>query len=153
MKRALRVAPAGNWPREAAKGRVTLDFDARHRRRLRLATDEGEFFLLDLPRAVALNDGDGLALDDGGWIEVCAKAEPLLEVTAPPELLCRLAWHIGNRHIPATIERNRILIRDDHVIAEMLYRLGANLRHVREPFAPEAGAYADHDHHAALSDH
>ena len=79
---------------------MTLAYDARHRRRLRLATDAGEFFLLDLPRAVALGDGDGLALDDGGWIEVRAKAEPLLEVTAHrPALLCRLAWHIGNRHI------------------------------------------------------
>jgi len=153
MRRALRLVPVGDWPRERARGRVTLDYDARHRRRLRLATDDGEPFLLDLPRAAAMADGDGLALDDGGWIEICAKAEALLEVTAPPELLCRLAWHIGNRHIPAAIERHRILIRDDHVIAEMLYRLGANVRHVHEPFAPEAGAYAEHEHHAALHDH
>ncbi len=153
MRRALRVEPAGRWPREAAQSRVTLDHDARHRRRLRLMTDEGEPFLLDLVRAVAMSDGDGLALDDGGWIEVRAKPEPLLEVTATPELLCRIAWHIGNRHIPAAIERERILIRDDHVIAEMLHQLGARLRHVHEPFAPETGAYASHDHHAAVHDH
>ncbi len=153
MKRALRIEPAGHWPSDAAHASVTLDHDARHRRRLRLATDAGELFLLDLPRAVAMGDGDGLALEDGSWIEVRAKAEPLLEVTAPPELLCRLAWHIGNRHIPAAIERHRILIRDDHVLADMLRQQGANLRHVSEPFTPEAGAYDTHDHHARHHDH
>jgi urease accessory protein len=152
MRRALRLDPAGRWPREAACGSVTLDHETRHRRRIRLATDDGEPFLLDLPRAVAMDDGDGLALEEGGWIEVRAKPEPLLEVTAAPELLCQLAWHIGNRHIPAAIEKNRILIRDDHVIAEMLHQLGACLRHVTERFSPGAGAYASHDH-AAQHDH
>ncbi len=153
MKRALRIEPAGHWPRDAAHASVTLDHDSRHRRRLRLATDGGEAFLLDLPRAVAMGDGDGLALEDGGWIAVRAKAEPLLEVTAPPELLCRLAWHIGNRHIPAAIEPHRILIRDDHVLADMLRQQGASLRHVSEPFTPEAGAYDTYDHHVSHHDH
>jgi urease accessory protein len=153
MLRASRIEPAGHWPREAERGSVTLDHDARHRRRLRLATDAGEPFLLDLPRAVAMNDGDGLALGDGTWIAVRAKAEPLLEVTASPELLCRLAWHIGNRHIPVAIEPHRILIRDDHVLADMLRLQGANLRSVNEPFVPERGAYGDHDHHASDHDH
>jgi urease accessory protein len=153
MKRALRIEPAGRWPRDRARGSVTLDHDDRHRRRLRLATDAGEDFLLDLPRAVAMGDGDGLALDDGSWIEVHAKPELLLEVTAPPELLCRLAWHIGNRHIPAAIEPHRILLRDDHVVAGMLRHQGASLRHVSEPFTPEAGAYDGHEHHARRHDH
>jgi urease accessory protein len=153
MKRALRIEPAGHWPRDAAYASVTLDHDARHRRRLRLATDAGEPFLLDLPRAVAMGDGDGLALEDGSWIEVRAKPEPLLEVTAPSALLCRLAWHIGNRHIAAAIEHHRILIRDDHVLADMLRQQGASLRHVSEPFTPEAGAYDKHDHHAQHHDH
>ncbi len=152
MKRALRIEPPGNWPRETACASVTLDYDARHRRRLRLATDEGELFLLDLPRAVPMSHGDGLALDDGSWIEVRARIEALLEVTAPPQLLSRVAWHIGNRHIPAAIERDRILIREDHVIADMLRRLGAEVRQVSERFLPEAGAYAPHDHHAASDD-
>jgi urease accessory protein len=146
MRRALRIEPAGHWPRDAARGTITLDHESRHRRRLRLATDAGEFFLLDLPRAVVMGNGDGLALDDGSWIEVRAKFEPLLEVTAAPALLCKLAWHIGNRHIPAAIEPNRILIRDDHVLAEMLKAQGAMLRRINEPFMPEAGAYDTHDH-------
>lgn len=146
MQRALRVEPAGRWPREAARGKVTLDHDARHRRRLRMATDGGEWFLLDLPQAVAMGDGDGLALEDGGWIEVRAKPEPLLEIRAAPAVLLRLAWHIGNRHVPAAILPDRILIRDDHVLADMLERQGASLRRVEEPFTPEAGAYDGHRH-------
>ena len=86
-------------------------------------------------------DGDGLALEDGGWIEVRAKPEALIEIRAPAALLCRLAWHIGNRHVPAAILADRILIREDHVLAEMLRAQGASLRTVCEPFTPEPGAY------------
>ena len=147
MRRALRIEADGHWPREEARGSVTLDHEERHRRRLRLVTDTGEAFLLDLPRAVAMADGDGLALDDGGWIEVRAKPERLIEVTAAPSLLCRLAWHIGNRHVPAAIQPHRILIQDDHVLADMLRAQGASLRCVCEPFTPEKGAYDGHHDH------
>jgi urease accessory protein len=126
---------------------VTLAYDDRHRRRLRIETDAGEAFVLDLPQAVALDDGDGLLLDDGRWIAVQAAPEALIEVTAEPTLLTRLAWHLGNRHLPARIEPHRILIRRDHVIADMLSKLGANLRFIEAPFTPERGAYDEsHDH-------
>jgi urease accessory protein len=152
MLRALRIERVGQWPREQARGTVTLAYDNRHRRRLRLASDAGEPFLLDLPRAGVLEDGDGLALSDGSWLAVQAAPEALIEVTASsPALLLRLAWHIGNRHLPAQLEGGRLLIRDDHVIAAMLEGLGARLRRIEAPFTPERGAYAAephrHDHH------
>ena len=85
------------------------------------------------------------ALDDGGWLAVRAALEPLMEVTAHgPEQLARLAWHIGNRHLPAQIERDRILIRDDAVIADMLLGLGAHVHRIEAPFSPEGGAYDGH---------
>jgi len=152
MRTATRVEHAGHWPQEEAAGTVTLAYDERHRRRLRLATDQGEAFLLDLERATVLDAGDGLALDDGRWIEVRAAPEALVEVTAADAgLLGRLAWHLGNRHLPARIEAGRILIREDHVICDMLRGLGAQLRQVSEPFTPERGAYDGghlhgHDH-------
>jgi urease accessory protein len=151
MLRAERIERSGRWPSGAARGTVTLAYDDRHRRRLRLASDAGEPFLLDLPRAGVLEEGDGIALSDGSWLAVKAAPEALLEVTAPtPTLLMRLAWHLGNRHLPAQIEAERILIRDDHVIAHMLEGLGARLRPIKAPFAPERGAYHDgghpHDH-------
>ena len=80
-------------------------------------------------------------------LEVTAAAEPLLQVTAAtPRDLLRLAWHLGNRHLPAQIEPERILIRPDHVIADMLAGLGAVVKDVSEPFDPEGGAYSGHDH-------
>jgi urease accessory protein len=148
MLRALRIERAGQWPRASARGTVTLAYDDRHRRRLRLASDAGEPFLLDLPRTGVLEEGDGLALSDGSWLAVQAAPEALIEVTAAsPELLTRLAWHIGNRHLPAHLGRARILIRDDHVIAAMLAGLGAQLRRIDAPFTPERGAYAAEPHH------
>ena len=147
MRRALRVIRAGAWPHEKGSGTVTLGFDDRYRRRLRLATDAGETFLLDLPHASVLEDGDGLALDDGGWLAVRAAPEPLLEIrAATAEQLARLAWHIGNRHIAAQMLADRILIRVDAVIEEMLRGLGATLRRIEAPFTPERGAYDDHVH-------
>jgi urease accessory protein len=156
MLRAERIERTGHWPRERARGTVTLAFDDRHRRRLRLTSDAGEPFLLDLSRAAVLEDGDGLALSDGTWLAVKAAPEALLEITAPePSLLARLAWHLGNRHLPAQIDAQRIRIRDDHVIADMIERLGGRVQRIAAPFTPEAGAYDaaphahehDHEHH------
>ena len=148
MRRAARLERAGRWPRAEACGTVTLGYDDRHRRRLRLTTDAGEDFLLDLERAQVLDEGDGLALDDGGWIAVKAAPETLLEIRAArPELLCRLAWHIGNRHLAAAIAPDRILVRDDHVIAALLAGLGATVRRIEAPFTPERGAYDVPEHH------
>ena len=145
MRRAREVAPAGRWPAAQAVDTLTLAFDDRHRRRLRLTGDGGTDVLLDLPDAVVLDDGDGLALEGGGWVAVRAAPEDLLEVTAAsPAALVRLAWHIGNRHVPADLGPDRILIRDDHVLADMLRGLGAAVRPVRAPFRPEAGAYGHH---------
>ena len=131
-------------------GTITLDETARHRRRIKMISDQGVEFLLDLPEARLLRHGDVLVLDDGRLIEVRAVPEPLMEVRGrDPRHLLALAWQIGNRHLPAQIEPGRILIRRDHVIAEMLAGLGASIIDVEEPFDPEGGAYGDahHNHH------
>ena len=97
-----------------------------------------------------LHHGDGLKLEDGGIVEVRAAAEQLVEITATDAgALARLAWHLGNRHLPAEIGKARILIRDDHVIVDMLERLGAEVRRVQRPFNPEGGAYGQHNHDPA----
>lgn len=141
MLRATQVLKSGSW-QVAPVDRIILGYDERHRRRLRLVAEAGTEFLLDLPRTTVLCDGDGLRLEDDRVILVTAAAEPLLEVTAADgEQLARLAWHIGNRHLPAQIASARILIREDTVIEAMLAGLGATLRHVAEPFTPEPGAY------------
>lgn len=129
---------------------ITLDETARHRRRIKMTSDQSVEFLLDLPEARLMRHGDGLVLDDGRVIEVRAEPEPLMEVRGrDPRHLVTLAWQIGNRHLAAQIEPDRILIRRDHVIADMLAGLGASVADVEEPFDPEGGAYGDahHSHH------
>lgn len=146
MIRAAKVIRAGRWSGVSTDA-VVLAYDDRHRRRLAMQGERGLAFLLDLPEATVLHHGDGLVLEDGRMVEVRAKPEPLLVVRAKvAHHLARLAWHLGNRHVPAAIEAERILIRPDHVLAEMLAGLGAEVSAVEAPFDPEGGAYAGHDH-------
>lgn len=147
MKRALEVVRAGHWPTQDRTDTVTLLFDDRYRRRLRMLGDGGLDFLLDLAEPVVLRGGDGLRLEEGGFVEVKAAEENLVEIRGrDAAAFARLAWHLGNRHLPTQIDANRILIRDDHVIVDMLKGLGAEVRAVREPFDPEGGAYGQHNH-------
>ncbi len=158
--RVIDVLAPGAWSGPPAD-HVTLSYDDRHRRRIILTGDHGVEALLDLPHAVLLAGGSGLRLEDGRILEVRAQIEPLLEVRAPDaSSLLRLAWHIGNRHLSAQIEPDRIVIRLDHVIAAMLSGLGATVTQIEAPFDPEGGAYggrhAPHDHghdHPAAHDH
>jgi urease accessory protein len=144
MLRAEKIIPAERWS-HVATDTVVLDFDRRHRRRLTMKGENGIEFLLDLADAIALKDGDGLVLEDGRIVEVRAAYEPLAEVAARDAAhLVRLAWHLGNRHLPAAVAGSRLLIRRDHVIEDMLRSLGAEVRHVEAPFDPEGGAYG-HD--------
>lgn len=131
---------------------ITLDETARHRRRIKLTSDNGIRFLLDLPEAKLLQHGDGLILDDGRIIEVRAEPEALMEIRGnDAKHMLALAWQIGNRHLAAQIEPDRILIRHDHVIKDMLTGLGASVTDITAPFSPEGGAYGDahksHHHH------
>ena len=126
----------------------------RHRRRIALQTESGCDFLLDLPQAVRLREGDGLVLDRGGVVRVRAKPEPLLEIGAgDAATLVRIAWHLGNRHLPVQVAGPLLRIRADHVIAEMVTQLGGNAVPVEAPFDPEAGAYAGGHHHTHDHDH
>jgi urease accessory protein len=157
MHRASIYLPAGQWPQEKAEGSLTLDFDARHRRRFRLTADQGDDILLDLPQAIAMGDGDGLQLDDGRWLKVQAAPEDLVEIRHEDPLeLVRLSWHLGNRHLPTEIRDHVLLIRPDHVIEDMLRGFGAVLQTVQAAFQPEGGAYGHghhHKHHHGPHDH
>src|SRR5262245_65117572 len=82
-QRAVVHRRAGDWPQEYAAGSITLDFDHRHRRRIRLVSDQGDWFLLDLPTAIAMADRDGVQLDDGTWCIVRAASEPVVHGTHP----------------------------------------------------------------------
>jgi urease accessory protein len=143
MRRAIAVHTKGQWPEGAAVDTVTLPYLDRHRRRIRLVADSGQPFLLDLSRARHLVEGDGLELDDGSYIRVCAAEEPVIEIAADtPSDLLRIAWHLGNRHLPLQVADGRLRVRADHVVAAMVEGLGGRLAWRAAPFDPEIGAYA-----------
>lgn len=154
MIRAAEVRAAGLWQPTGIEDSVLLDHDDRHRRRVALRTRAGREFLLDLAEAVRLRDGDGLVLENGEVIAVRAKAEALLEISAHSGAeMVRIAWHLGNRHLPVQLFGEHLRIRTDHVIAEMVQQLGGHVTPVEAPFDPEAGAYAGGGHHHQHHDH
>jgi urease accessory protein len=170
MLHAHRVLPAGAWSGEPADT-VVLDYDERYRRRVAMTGVRGLGFLLDLPEAAMLRAGDGLELEDGRVVEVVAAPESLIEIrAADAAVLTRIAWHLGNRHLPTELRAKGLRIRRDAVIEEMARGLGGSLAAIEAPFNPEGGAYVratelapghdldhDHDHHGdahhRLGDH
>ena len=152
MRRSSTVCRAESIHESRIVDRIVLDAAERHRRRIVLTAERGTTFLLDLPQAATLRDGDGLVLDDGAIVAVVAKPEPLIEIAAPDAAaLARLAWHLGNRHTELQIVGERLRMRRDHVLAAMLERLGARITAIEAPFEPERGAY-EHGHEGALGD-
>jgi urease accessory protein len=154
MIRATQVRGQPRWD-EPPADTVVLEFDDRHRRRMAMTGTRGLEFLLDLESAVALRGGDALVLEDGRLVEVVAAPEPLVEIRgSDPQHLVRLAWHLGNRHLPTQITGRGLRIRRDHVIEAMVKGLGARLIEIEAPFDPEGGAYAGDGHgHAAGETH
>jgi urease accessory protein len=162
MIRATQVRGQHRWT-EAPADTVVLDFDDRHRRRMVMTGTRGLEFLLDLENAVALRGGDALVLDDDRLIEVVAAPERLAEIRCnDPQHLVRVAWHLGNRHLPTQIMAKGLRIRRDHVIEAMVRGLGARVIEIEAPFDPEGGAYAgaahahapeSHSHDHAAHDH
>src|SRR5262245_3694018 len=149
MLRATEILRAGLWSAKPADV-VRLDYDRRTRRRISLTGAGGLSFLLDLAKAPVLAAGDGIRLEDGRIVVVEAAPERLLEISCGDErALARIAWHLGNRHLAAEIGARVIHIRDDHVIADMVRGLGAEVRLVQRPFNPEGGAYG----HGAVHGH
>jgi urease accessory protein len=148
--RAISVKTASTWSGVPADS-VVLDYDGRQRRRISMRGKNGLSFLLDLPHRAQLQGGDALVLEDGRLIQVVAASEPLIEIHCANALqTARIAWHLGNRHVPTQLWETALRIRRDHVIADMAKQLGADVIEIEAPFDPEGGAYPhqhrDHDH-------
>ncbi|XAZ22520.1 urease accessory protein UreE [Sinorhizobium sp. B11] len=148
MQRVTSYLPAGT-PSSHPTSQVKLPHDLRHLRRKLLHLENGEMVMLDLKEPVLFANGDMLVREDGELIEILAANEKLFEVRGRDRAhLIELAWHLGNRHLSAQIEEDRIVILRDHVIRTMLQGLGAMVLDIEEPFQPARGAYHSHGGHS-----
>ena len=139
------------------KGHLKLPFEMRQKSRFKAALVSGEEVGVMLPRGEILRGGDLVTTSDGRIIEVVAQPENVLHVEgATPAALAKIAYHLGNRHVPVEVGDGYLRLGDDHVLERMLEGLGAKVSRAMAPFEPEAGAYggAGHEHGAAkIHDH
>ncbi|QNQ61828.1 urease accessory protein UreE [Brucella sp. 6810] len=165
MFRAIAIIRAHEVIDAVPASHIVLERDERHLRRKAITLENGEKILADFAEPVVLEHGDRLVLDDGREIEIRAASEELYEIRGrDARHIAELAWHIGNRHLAAQIETDRIFILRDHVIRVMLEGLGATVTDVVAIFSPLRGAYSgghqhhhghdhDHGHHGHDHDH
>ena len=156
MIKANFISNKGSWQAKAADT-IVLDYEGRHRRRVVMQGVRGTEFLLDLPEAVILRNGDALVLEDGRLVEIVAAPEELAEGRCgDARQLARVAYHLGNRHVNVEVLANRLRIRRDHVLEDMVRGLGAKVAHIEAPFEPDSGAYEAaeaHGHHVHGHNH
>jgi len=135
---------------------VTLTFHQREKSRLKVVLPSGEEIGLFLPRGTVLKAGDVLSNDQNQKIEIVAANETVSTVTADdPHLLLRIAYHLGNRHVPLQVEKAWLRYGHDHVLDEMVTLLGGHVAVEQQPLHPESGAYGgghshghEHSHHS-----
>ena len=144
MRRATNIIRANDLEDREVVGTVTLSYQERHRRRIKMHDDDGYEILLDLVEATQIEEGDALALKDGGVILVKAADEDILDIHCTTMAhAARIAWHIGNRHTPLQVLDDGIIrIIYDHVLEKMLVGLNAKTRRNKAAFSPERGAYS-----------
>jgi urease accessory protein len=131
--------------RVEVKGRLLLGFDERAKSKLRTKLESGEEVALNLPRGEVLRGGDLVAASDGRVFEVASRPEKLLHIETAE--LAKVAYHLGNRHVPVQVGRDFLRIGADHVLEDMVKKLGARVSSIEAPFEPEAGAYAGGHRH------
>jgi urease accessory protein len=150
MSRATRVLTATERQSRPLADTVILDYAQRSAQKITVTGVKGSAIEIDLHAPARLRTDDLLLLDDGGLVEVVAASEPLIEARAGDIAgLSRLAWHLGDRHVPVQVLPNRIRARRDAAIEALLASLGAKVMLIEAPFDPEGGAYAashGHDH-------
>jgi urease accessory protein len=161
MPRAIRLLAAGE-PRPTIVDSLLLTADQRRLQRGFVFGGKGTCVELDFPEPLILRTDDVLLLEDGSAVEVVADVEPLLEVRAEFPVLARLAWMLGDRHVPVQIMPNRLWLRRDAAPESLLASAGGKVRAIDAPFSPEGGAYAiggaahehhGHDHHPGHDHH
>jgi urease accessory protein len=145
MLRVVRVVSSAQGDNARLIDSVMLAPDQRRLQSAHLTGVNGTLIGLMLPEPVMLRMGDAFELDDGSFVDIVIEPEPLTEVRGNDLThLARLAWHLGDRHVPVQVLTNRLRLRRDDALEAMLAALGARLTPIEAPFDPEGGAYATH---------
>ena len=148
MLRVVRVVSSAQSERARHIDSVMLGPEQRRLQSAHLTGVKGTHIGLMLPEPVMLRMGDAFELDDGSLVDIVVEPEPLIEVRGNDLThLARLAWHLGDRHVPVQILTNRLRLRRDGALEAMLAALGARLTPIEAPFDPEGGAYTTHVAH------
>jgi urease accessory protein len=135
--------------------KIALTYEQRQKSRLRLRLESGEEVAISRPRGSVLRGGDTVQTESGTRVEIVSAPEKLLHIEA--DSLARVAYHLGNRHVPVQVGQAFLRIAEDHVLETMVRKLGARVTYVEAPFEPESGAYShQHDemgHGGRIHDH
>lgn len=124
---------------------LLLTAEERTRTRHRFEVPDEQIIFFRLPRGTIVRDGDFLETENGELIHILAKPESVLKIVTPNYLtLLRVAYHLGNRHVPIEITPEYIYLKPDPVLVEMLSYLGVEIIEEIMPFQPESGAYVQH---------
>ena len=133
---------------------LTLPYDARKRSRQRVQLADGRQAALVLARGTVLRGGDYLTLEGGHSVVVDAANETVSTVFADSALLlAKVAYHLGNRHVPLQVCADWLRYQHDHVLDAMVRGLGARVVVQSSAFEPEGGAHSGGHHHAHEDDH
>ena len=138
---------------------IELDWEELSKRILRKETDQGTDVALSLEQQEHHHDhddhhhehqplqyGDILFEDDARRIAVRTKMEPVI-VISPKNMteMGKTAFELGNRHTPALIEENEVIVRADHTLNKLLDEVGVAYetteRRFKQPFK-----YRGHSH-------
>jgi urease accessory protein len=124
-------------PGDMEKDVVVLDWEARRKSRQRITTGRGREIAIALPTGTILEDGDVLFAGDSFYVAVEAKEEDLM-VISPKNIneSARIAFELGNRHLPVSIRENTILTLYSHDTESVMESLGAAYERRKGIFEP-----------------
>lgn len=138
----------------SATDSVVLSYEERKKSRHKTKTASGQELGWFLDRGHVLEHGEVLECSDGTLIEVFAAEESVSEVVSDNAFsLTRVAYHLGNRHVPLQVGEGYLRYQHDHVLDDMVRGLGLAVTFANKPFHPENGAYGHssgghaHEHH------
>lgn len=166
-------AYADQTPRRPAEVvlELVLPYDLRKKSRLHTYSRCGKEVGVFLERGNILKAGDELRAESGELIRIVAAEEAVSTATCDDFLLLlKGAYHLGNRHVPLQIGKNKkywLRYQPDYVLDDMLVQMGLSVAQEQAPFHPESGAYGSatkitpadfkiiqsHSHHGHAHEH